>query len=367
MMDLHRQIVDSVQQEPGLTARDIAKRVFGPEGYQQQVNSHLVALCERRVVVRRKDTPGAYRYYAVDRVEPESSNGPTVDEQPSSEDLVKQHIQVWLRKMGWKVVVKFGRERGIDIEASKKGEKWLIEVKGTASSSPMWNNYFLAVLGETLQRMDTPKAKYSVAFPEAGKFRRLWRQLPILAKSRTQISALFVSDVGDIDEDLPPPLARLSTPLGDEVDGLLRKRIDRTIRALNDGDLQVALANIRPIVDRCLDLIWQAELPAGLVEEAWLHDWSREVVADRFRISMRKMSRGRQLHLLSLMVGHKGRLQTRARFVSAPTHLLLDHLQSVGDFGQHLEGHSLSTEFVVNVCGSAVQLANSLTLDLQRS
>jgi hypothetical protein len=61
-------------------------------------------------------------------------------------------------------------------------------------------NYFLAVLGETLQRMRNPQAKYSIALPDIPQFRGLWRRLPELAKRRTGITALFVSDIGQVDE-----------------------------------------------------------------------------------------------------------------------------------------------------------------------
>jgi hypothetical protein len=61
-------------------------------------------------------------------------------------------------------------------------------------------NYFLGVLGETLQRMDDPKASYSIALPDRKQFRNLWNRLPVLAKQRTQITALFVSDGGQVEQ-----------------------------------------------------------------------------------------------------------------------------------------------------------------------
>ncbi len=64
-------------------------------------------------------------------------------------------------------------------------------------------NYFLGVLGELLQRMTDPAAKYSIALPDLPQFRRLWDRLPELAKQRTGISALFVSESGRVDEVAP--------------------------------------------------------------------------------------------------------------------------------------------------------------------
>jgi hypothetical protein len=62
-------------------------------------------------------------------------------------------------------------------------------------------NYFLAVLGELLQRMDDGSAKYSIALPDLQQFRNLWLRLPRLAKQKTGISCLFVDSRGNIQEE----------------------------------------------------------------------------------------------------------------------------------------------------------------------
>ena len=89
----------------------------------------------------------------------------------------------------------------MDIEAVRGGKRWLIEVKGIGSRSAMRVNYFIGVLGETLQRMDHAEAKYSIAVPDVPQFRRLWDRLPDLAKQRTTISALFVTPDGSVIEE----------------------------------------------------------------------------------------------------------------------------------------------------------------------
>jgi hypothetical protein len=61
-------------------------------------------------------------------------------------------------------------------------------------------NYFLAILGETLQRMSDSNAKYSIALPDMKQYRGLWERLPKLAKERTGISILFVKEDGIIEE-----------------------------------------------------------------------------------------------------------------------------------------------------------------------
>ena len=61
-------------------------------------------------------------------------------------------------------------------------------------------NYFLGVLSETLQRMDDPKAAYSIALSDLKQFRNLWTSLPLLAKQRTVITALFVRADGQVEQ-----------------------------------------------------------------------------------------------------------------------------------------------------------------------
>jgi len=113
-------------------------------------------------------------------------------------------LKAWLEASGWEVSVIWGRAHGIDLEAKKNGLRWIIEAKGCGSRNPMRANYFLSILGELLQRMDDPDARYSIALPDMQQFRRLWQRLPQLAKARTTISALFVSPSGKVEEVLFP-------------------------------------------------------------------------------------------------------------------------------------------------------------------
>jgi len=48
---------------------------------------------------------------------------------------------------------------GINVEALRKSERWIIEAKGGGSRDAMRVNYFIAMLGETLQRMSDPDAR----------------------------------------------------------------------------------------------------------------------------------------------------------------------------------------------------------------
>jgi len=120
---------------------------------------------------------------------------------PLDEDGVKKRISSHLSADGWQVEVKWGKARGIDIEAKKGTARWVIEAKGFAGADlVMQGEYFKDVLGEILQRMAVDGAKYSIAFPDAPRYRDLWDQLPTLAKRRTGISCLFVDKHGGVFE-----------------------------------------------------------------------------------------------------------------------------------------------------------------------
>ncbi len=116
-----------------------------------------------------------------------------------SEDEIKEVLEDWLGKNGWETKIAWGRTPGIDIEAVMPGKRWVIEVKGPGSRPQMRVNYFLAILGETLQRLNDADASYSIALPDLPQYRRLWERLPDLAKSKTGISILFISPDRKID------------------------------------------------------------------------------------------------------------------------------------------------------------------------
>jgi hypothetical protein len=124
-----------------------------------------------------------------------------VETEGLSEDEIKRSIKAYLDKNNWTSNIAWERKPGIDIDAKRNGERWIIEVKGHGSRSAMRVNYFLAVLGELLQRMDDSNAKYSIALPDLPQFRNLWLKLPRLAKQKTGVSCLFVDSNGNMQEE----------------------------------------------------------------------------------------------------------------------------------------------------------------------
>ena len=59
----------------------------------------------------------------------------------------------------------------------------------------------------------------------------------------------------------------------------------------------------------------------------------------------------------------------QSKYVTRTTYLLVDHLQSVGDFGQHRRDYpetAISVGFAATVVLAAISLIESLMIDLQR-
>ncbi len=209
MTTLKEHIAQLLAHSPGLTDREITDRLRGRDARQQPINAVCRELAKGRLLDRRRRNDGLLGNYptgvsSVAGSRSLRSRSSAVDTRARTEagklgeDEVKEALVQWLARDGWTSKVAWGRQRGIDIEATRGGERWIIEVKGCGSRDAMRVNYFLAILGETLQRMDREDACYSIAFPNMGQYRRLWSRLPALAKARTRISALFVEDASTI-------------------------------------------------------------------------------------------------------------------------------------------------------------------------
>ena len=200
------ELIKLVNQSPGLTDRELTDVLKGNGVHPSQVNQEARLLERKGLLVRKPRSDGFIGNY------PSSPEVAASIPQKSqvvrtleglSEDEVKSHLGVWLQAQRWEAKIAWGKSRGVDILATQGDRRWIIEVKGLGSLQPMRVNYFIAMLGETLQRMADPDAKYSIAMPDIAQFRGLWQRLPQLAKQRTLISALFVTSDGIVSEDPP--------------------------------------------------------------------------------------------------------------------------------------------------------------------
>jgi hypothetical protein len=177
-------VLEELRKENGLTDAEMADRLASLGTRRPVVNAVLRRLERQGRVDRRPGEDGLIRSHR--------SAGDL------TEDEVKETLARRLRSDGWVVEVHPGKEHGVDIEARRAPETWRIEVKGPGTRAAMRVNYFLSALGEILQRMDDPAARYSVAFPDMEQFKSLWDRLPPLARKRTGVTALFVGADGTV-------------------------------------------------------------------------------------------------------------------------------------------------------------------------
>jgi biotin operon repressor len=115
-----------------------------------------------------------------------------------AEDEVKAAVQDHLRAQGYEVTVAWGHQRGTDIEARKSGDRILIEAKGAVASDQQQGNYFIGAIGELVQRLNDPDARYGLALPDNRRYRGLVQRLPDLARQRLNLVVYVVSrlDIG---------------------------------------------------------------------------------------------------------------------------------------------------------------------------
>jgi len=197
-------LLQYIQTHPGLDDDELARHLkIKP---RQTINQAARLLAQQGLLLRQIGPRGkivnvAPKSAPVTAAKDKPSQQPHSSNDELSEDDVKKALERYLVKQNWALKIAWGKARGIDIEATKGPSRWLIECKGTGSRPPMFNNYFLGAIGELLQRMNDPSAKYSLAFPEHKKFRRLWDELPLHIKSKLGITALFISKSGGVSEE----------------------------------------------------------------------------------------------------------------------------------------------------------------------
>lgn len=146
-------------------------------------------------------------------------------------------------------------------------------------------------------------------------------------------------------------------------DPALRGYVEKAIRDLHP-DPAHSIVWARSIAERALDIIWEAELPADRkLPEEWTSNWKyilKDWPNDQGRLPR---ERGQQCYILRLITGTK-KVDKLSKYITKQTLLLVDHLQSAGDFGQHKE-ERISLGFAASVCYSAIELCENMVFDLK--
>ncbi|MCY4441885.1 MAG: ATP-binding protein [Deltaproteobacteria bacterium] len=159
-------------------------------------------------------------------------------------------------------------------------------------------------------------------------------------------------------------LIQIKRPHWDEE---LHASVSNAVRAVSPAPEQ-ALTWVRSIANRVLTLIWQAELPPDRTLPAeWLDEWRSNGLDPRDDRGRLPRGAGPQCHILRLVTG-SDRTRRQSKYVTKTTYLFVDHLQSVGDFGQHrsdFPNTKVTIGFSAAVVLAAISLVESLTGDLE--
>lgn len=143
--------------------------------------------------------PARYRLARMAYLPPDVDERPTAPPGPLlTEDRLKEAMVAWLESDGWTTTVAWGRQRGIDIDARRGDERLVLEAKGEAPPGAQQANYFLGAIGELVQRMDDPAARYGLALPDHRQYRGLVDRLPALARARLRLEVWFVDAGGRV-------------------------------------------------------------------------------------------------------------------------------------------------------------------------
>ena len=138
------------------------------------------------------------------------------------------------------------------------------------------------------------------------------------------------------------------------VDNNLHSMIGKAIGFMSDATISLSLA--RGIATCAFNLIWKEEAPGGVVPEHW-------AIADKATGEPLPSGGGAAVNLLRQITGTSS-TPPRTRRITKRTYVLLSFLHSAGDHGQHLPPGEGTEAYVVAYCLAAIELAESLALDL---
>jgi hypothetical protein len=139
-------------------------------------------------------------------------------------------------------------------------------------------------------------------------------------------------------------------------DGELFNTVWKAVRDLDEPPLSLGWA--RTIANRALKLIWDKELPTGEIPIEWVHDLKQSAPADR-KVPRRA---GQQCGLLRAITGTDD-IPKLTKWVTKPTYTLVDHIQTLGDLGQHRDDERITWSYAAAFCFAAIELLDSLYRD----
>jgi hypothetical protein len=240
------------------------------------------------------------------------------------------------------------------ILAEKESEGIAVSDLADSRTRQLVERGFGAVRGNRIRSACRIMARYAV------------RQAPAIA----DLKRLFGTEHAFVDNIRGLLEYRLGQIAERKIDPELFGLLYKAVREL-EPKAELALMWVRSISNRALDLIWRAELPPNRrIPDEWVSEWKNS--GERLlwlETDQRLPSRqGSQCNVLRLLTGAE-RVRPLAKYATKPTALLLDSLQSIGDFGQHradFPESTVTTGFAATVVMTAIELAASIAADLAR-
>jgi hypothetical protein len=152
-----------------------------------------------------------------------------------------------------------------------------------------------------------------------------------------------------------------------QIDGLdkeLRRYLTLGVAEL-PGFPKVFFSNIRGIVDRALEMIWEAEFHRKRIPSEWISVWRFNGENKAGEWLSRFPRGGERLRLLDLMTGTQ-KCDLCAKYVTKSTYVLANAVQGFGDFGQHQEGAPIDPGTAYSGLHLCIELAAAVTRELPR-
>lgn len=150
-----------------------------------------------------------------------------------------------------------------------------------------------------------------------------------------------------------------------QIDGLdkeLQRYLTLGVRELPEFP-KVFFSNIRGIIDRSLELIWDAELDQKRIPSEWTSVWRFNGESKAEEWLTRFPQGGQRMRLLDLMTGTK-RCDRCAKYVTKSTYVLANAVQGFGDFGQHQEGAPIDPGTAFSGLHLCIELAAAITREV---
>lgn len=149
------------------------------------------------------------------------------------------------------------------------------------------------------------------------------------------------------------------------VDPSLKRYLERAAGDLPDCP-DVFMTNVRGIVDRAFDLIWQAEVPNKLIPSEWISTWEYNKEGGLEKLKTAFPQGVHRVRLLNLITG-TDKSSPCAKHVTRGTYVLMNATHVFGDFGQHQEGAPINSGTAYSALHLCIELAAALTQELPRN